>query len=676
MIAAILLSGCESEINNTDQPNSVRREVNAVGNDSNSDVEGAYSESSIVDEEFSYIDRNGERKSIFTYSASKIWESEFNSYLDGDEYDSNIVDDYGVKYASFLEGTQMELTIDETKKFVSDAQNQYDNMVIFADKSKTYEFDDEYLSLWNAVGDDGTIENVIKKLGKYYSINEILGKVDNNDYSYKSDGVYYKIYFNKLYIHAVWGDGWNPWTEEYDDPSYEHHFVFKDDGEALFVNVENYYDKDLGLVRCHNTYKLSKQENGNWTIDKTSVFLNELDLYKSQSVIASSEHKDYKASNVDDRDYSTAWVEDKPDSGIGESVIVNFDGEVEISGLEILNGYGKSKELYYANNRVKKIRIELSDGTAYERNLLDGNYEGPTSVLLPEKVNTEYIKVTILDVYRGSEYDDTCISEIFPILSDYHPNYIVSNELTEVEIENTEDAASNESQNSADVITEEKASELVGKYIDENPVVFPSPCVGFGYFDTRTKGDDRYIVIRGWYTNPTGDYSTTIFRYWVNTASGEILREDLYTNELFKEVFNLYINGELNYEEVYQCIGMSKVEIEKNLGEDYVTSYNGPEGTFETYLYEDLGLEFAFDYPCDEVCMIYCDETACFKGVRAGMSFDEIMDKLGKREISELGYGYPVSTIYCIDYEFENYRLTFVSYDKEGNDTKLWFSGR
>lgn len=119
----------------------------------------------------------------------------------------------------------------------------------------------------------------------------------------------------------------------------------------------------------------------------------------------------YKASNVDDWDNSTAWVEGNNEDGIGEWIKLEKSNPITISGIEIMNGYHKSEKLYTSNNRVKKVLIEFSDGTSISKELVD-RFEYNNQIPFDKKITTKYIKITIIEVYKGSKYRDTCISEI------------------------------------------------------------------------------------------------------------------------------------------------------------------------------------------------------------------------------------------------------------------------
>jgi hypothetical protein len=109
-----------------------------------------------------------------------------------------------------------------------------------------------------------------------------------------------------------------------------------------------------------------------------------------------------------------------------------------------LNGYYKSEETYYNNNRIKEIEVEFMSNSGEvmlsERRTFDDKpyqalnflnfYKATDSAF---SIEYEYfeslnedgeniidwapgkIRITILDVYSGKKYDNTCISEIFVI---------------------------------------------------------------------------------------------------------------------------------------------------------------------------------------------------------------------------------------------------------------------
>lgn len=123
----------------------------------------------------------------------------------------------------------------------------------------------------------------------------------------------------------------------------------------------------------------------------------------------------YKMSNLSDDNPGTAWVEGKDDYGIGE--YIEFKGYIYAGGIAILNGLQKNKTLFDANSRVKKIKVyingkpncivELEDKMGIQSFQPIGYETGAGE--------ETFIKFEILEVYPGTKYKDTCISEIFTI---------------------------------------------------------------------------------------------------------------------------------------------------------------------------------------------------------------------------------------------------------------------
>ena len=118
----------------------------------------------------------------------------------------------------------------------------------------------------------------------------------------------------------------------------------------------------------------------------------------------------YPPEQVCDGDLSKAWVEGATGQGIGESIIFNLDGEYLVKGLNIYNGYQKSRDLFYKNSRPQKIRIDFSDGSHETIELKDKM--GLQRCLFQEPAVTNRMTVTIENVYAGEKYSDTAISEM------------------------------------------------------------------------------------------------------------------------------------------------------------------------------------------------------------------------------------------------------------------------
>lgn len=127
--------------------------------------------------------------------------------------------------------------------------------------------------------------------------------------------------------------------------------------------------------------------------------------------------RNYFGCMIGDNSFSTSWVEGVSGSGIGEWVdAVVYDGNspTKYEKLAIFTGLGISQDLWQKNNRVKKLKLTFSDKSEQIVNLEDKFGVQILDIQKPFIVGSEKqtIRATIMDVYRGTTYDDTAISEI------------------------------------------------------------------------------------------------------------------------------------------------------------------------------------------------------------------------------------------------------------------------
>lgn len=166
---------------------------------------------------------------------------------------------------------------------------------------------------------------------------------------------------------------------------------------------------------------ISYLDEGNKLVEFMSG--TEMPKEKLLEVSASSTLKgDYHPEKLIDRKLETAWVEGKKGNGIGESITFKLD-KYKLGAIAMINGYPKDRDTYYSNGRVKKIKVEkLVDGKWYaeEITLTEKAYDQTPGAMLQiigdygeGYMPVEKLRLTILEVYPGSKYDDTCISELY-----------------------------------------------------------------------------------------------------------------------------------------------------------------------------------------------------------------------------------------------------------------------
>lgn len=202
--------------------------------------------------------------------------------------------------------------------------------------------------------------------------------------------------------------------------------VMKNKEDYMMIYATSVRISDYDGVKPLNSYIIYGKENaesifGYTLLESEKYGLEEVVIkdVSASSVLTQDGNNTYFVNNIKDNNLSTAWVEGVNGLGIGENINFEFNGSQKVSGMAIANGYCKSNNIFDKNSRVKKVLIEFSDGTSIEKEL-DGYYSelsdenfGYTDFISFEgDVNTEYIRVTILDAYMGSAYEDTCISEV------------------------------------------------------------------------------------------------------------------------------------------------------------------------------------------------------------------------------------------------------------------------
>lgn len=135
--------------------------------------------------------------------------------------------------------------------------------------------------------------------------------------------------------------------------------------------------------------------------------------YRTSSALAEG-RVIYSAENLGLVDSRRPWVEGVEGQGEGERITVTFQDWNEVfQGLLFSIGFVSvdRPELYYLNSRPRTVRIEsLEPHFSFLHEFEDTPH--PQFVSLPEP--TAQLAVTIVDVYPGSRWDDTCINFLIP----------------------------------------------------------------------------------------------------------------------------------------------------------------------------------------------------------------------------------------------------------------------
>jgi len=129
----------------------------------------------------------------------------------------------------------------------------------------------------------------------------------------------------------------------------------------------------------------------------------------------------YTIQNAFDGNTATAYVEDTDDDLF--SIDVTFNKAVTINKFLIINGYAQSNDLYFSNNRIKKIYF-ISYDINYKREketVRNEFWKTYKDLIFPESMEPFVLNIPILefnsftlktsDVFKGKRFNDTCIAE-------------------------------------------------------------------------------------------------------------------------------------------------------------------------------------------------------------------------------------------------------------------------
>ena len=110
-----------------------------------------------------------------------------------------------------------------------------------------------------------------------------------------------------------------------------------------------------------------------------------------------------------DKKDDTSWQEGVSGYGINESVSFSFDSLHKVKYIAFKLGNWKNDKYYYGNAKPKTI------------NLVFGDYSGQVTftgerkvewVEVSPSVNADSMRLELKDVYPGTSWEDTCISEV------------------------------------------------------------------------------------------------------------------------------------------------------------------------------------------------------------------------------------------------------------------------
>jgi len=143
----------------------------------------------------------------------------------------------------------------------------------------------------------------------------------------------------------------------------------------------------------------------------------------ASSTLAPQGKQNYKAANIHDLTYRTAWVEGKSDYGVDEWIEYTLPPQnPRITRICVVNGLIRTKKAWQENSRVKTLDVTINSqpfttlhlNDVYAEQWFDvGKIGYPDRDEELEDRAPIVIRFTIRDVYPGKKYKDTAITEIY-----------------------------------------------------------------------------------------------------------------------------------------------------------------------------------------------------------------------------------------------------------------------
>ncbi|PHP67198.1 hypothetical protein CSC94_09095 [Zhengella mangrovi] len=133
--------------------------------------------------------------------------------------------------------------------------------------------------------------------------------------------------------------------------------------------------------------------------------------YCVDSVLEPQSGNWYGADNLIDGAGDTAWCEGVNGPGLGQRIVISIRGGAPFDRIMLWNGYQKSRTAFTRNGRPSALRVETDLGENITFQLPDKL--GEVVLGLNRMAVRSEVVLTIEDIYRGSHYADTCISDVF-----------------------------------------------------------------------------------------------------------------------------------------------------------------------------------------------------------------------------------------------------------------------
>jgi hypothetical protein len=196
--------------------------------------------------------------------------------------------------------------------------------------------------------------------------------------------------------------------------------------EWEFENLKPTLADDIRII-AHSKYDshatgYSEEDfrrHASYVIRDHQYFLDHTDYdATASSTLAPQGKRNYDVVNIKadpQRELQTPWAEGAKDDGIGESITLDVKRPLPLYGILIRPGYYEygREDAWWKNNRVAAIEITLNDEHTFMESIPDERFENPYLVRVRDYTKpVNKIKLVIKGVHRGTQFRDTCISQV------------------------------------------------------------------------------------------------------------------------------------------------------------------------------------------------------------------------------------------------------------------------
>lgn len=187
---------------------------------------------------------------------------------------------------------------------------------------------------------------------------------------------------------------------------------YKDGSYATNFDCAKETPQKIRSNGVHVIYLLPDSGNGIKTVS-FSQNGKKLDVLYPEPVLgqvtASSTLPNYPAYGLFDGSIDFAWVEGNKSDGVGESFQIELEDEIDLSGIEIFNGYQRLDALFHKNGSVTELLVS-NDSDSFVIQVADK--QGGQRIFFPKTLIGKKFTFTIQKVRPGKTWKDTVIAEI------------------------------------------------------------------------------------------------------------------------------------------------------------------------------------------------------------------------------------------------------------------------